>query len=88
MPSIQCHTNIDCAKQLGWPDRLPERPVVGDLIRSTSSTSKKHIELQIYRCTWVRNDRTYEWYIDVELHLPTSRFQNITAFENWINKGE
>ena len=67
MVYIQCRTNIDCAKRLQWPSELPERPMIGDLIRSTSSTNKKHIELEIVGLTWVYK---CGWFLQVELHLP------------------
>lgn len=49
---IKCRTNIDCAKNLRWPSFLPESPVVGDCIRSLSSTETKCIEMVVCQCTW------------------------------------
>lgn len=92
MVSISCRTNIDEAKMLQWPTYLPERPQVGDLIRSTSSTKTKHIELAVVKCTWIQNNAVYgmiraeEWYLEVELHLPPHRFESILDFERFLKK--
>lgn len=88
MIEISCTTNIDCAKCLKWPTILPERPMVGDLIRSTSSTDRKYIELQVVAVTWVQT-RPYDlfpalWHLVVELHLPKSRFESIGDFEKHV----
>lgn len=99
MAKIRCHTNIDCAKPLKWPDSLPDYPQVGDLIRSESSTNDKYIELQVVGRTWYKSvDYTTSrhgdeikiegvdshWILHVELHLPKYRFENITAFEQFV----
>lgn len=89
MVEICCRTNIDCCKRLEWPDRLPEAPRVGDLIRSTSSTKDKYIELRVCRCTWVYTpDQPYlrraGWILELDLHMPEHRFENLTAFERWV----
>lgn len=83
MITVCCHTNIDCAKQLSWPAHPPERPLVGDLIRSASSTDSKYIELEVVRCTWFANQYG-SWMLDVELHLVKSRWLNLEAFEKWV----
>lgn len=83
---VRCTTNIDCCKRLDWPDDMPECPRVGDLIRSPSSTPKKHIELKVCRVTWVRGD-DYEWVPEVELTMIPTRFETEREFENWVNRG-
>ncbi len=86
MINISCRTNIDCAKHLAWPTMLPARPVVGDLIRSLSSTSHKCIELQVVQCTWIFEDVSWrrETYLEVYLGLPPHRYENIQAFEKFV----
>lgn len=84
MVNIECRTNIDCCKYLQWPNELPERPVVGDLIRSTSSTSKKYIELEVVRCTWFYSEHSHDWILNVELWMVIGRYENLTAFEKWV----
>lgn len=81
-----------------WPDYLPEAPRVGDIIRSRQKwRDSTQIELQVVRCTWkyaepVGIDKTNygkpggEWYLEVELHLVPTRFENITTFEKWYEK--
>lgn len=85
MIDIQCTTNIDEARKLRWPTQLTERPVVGDLIRSLSSTRDKHIELQVVQCTWVK-DEFLNTVMKVELHLPKGRFESINAFEKFLKR--
>ncbi len=89
MIKVVCRTNIDCAKMLKWPTELPERPMVGDLIRSTSSTVAKHIELEVCQLTWVTHSNEFEGKytaLHVDLHLPRHRFENITAFEKFVKE--
>lgn len=91
MVKISCHTNIDCARGLQWPTELPERPQVGDLIRSRSSTNTKHIELAVCGCTWFWDELSGQgsrgvWVLRVELHLPPHRLANIPAFEKFVKE--
>ena len=81
---ISCRTNIDCAKRLEWPISLPASPQVGDLIRSLSSTNKKHIELQVVQVTWVGSGS--KAYLQVELHLPPHRYENLQVFEKFVKE--
>ena len=86
---IRCRTNIDCAKPLQWPTYLPARPMVGDLIRSLSSTRTKYIELMVVATTWVKELTPHDlgdWFLQVELHLPPSRFENLAAFEKFVKE--
>ena len=86
--NIVYHTNIDCAKRLTFPQNLPERPQVGDKIRSLESTNTKHIELEVVDCTWVEYTEGYDFgtYLLVELHLPKHRFVNIADFEQFLKR--
>ena len=90
MININCHTNIDAAKLLKFPKSLPDRPLIGDLIRSTNSTKNKHIELEVVQCTWVYHEAYCHddsgWELLVELHLPKGRFQNIQDFEMFLKR--
>lgn len=65
-----------------FPDTLPYRPMVGDLVRSTRKCAGGYlIELQVIRCNIIS-----ETDMEVELHLVPSRFENITAWEKWYNR--
>ena len=95
---INCHTNLDLNFSETWPKELPCRPMIGDII--TSSTG---LELEVVRVvfedgvprresSWQCDDgssgQTMQKAVDavicsVELHLPPNRFENITAFEKW-----
>ena len=82
MVKITCHTNLDINEH--WPEELPFRPVVGDYIQSISCR-KRRIELQVVAIHFKINERRVA-YAYVELHLPPSRWENISAFEKWYNK--
>jgi len=86
MVEIRCKSNIDCAKALKWPERLPECPRVGDLIRSPSSTESKYIELEVVRVTWANTNKLGEWVAEVELWLPRHRWARLEDFEKWVCK--
>ena len=90
MTKIHCRTNIDCAKRLTWPTELPERPMIGDYIRSTSSERDWVVELKVIQTTWIRYydhvSKQDEWTLEVELHLPPHRYQDIEHFENHVRK--
>lgn len=86
MIKIRCRSNIDCVRNLKWPDYLPARPAIGDLIRSESSTKNKYIELEVHRCTWYKDSYSNEWILEVELHLVKTRFANVPDFEKFVLK--
>ena len=88
---VQCRTIIDCCKQLQWPTELPERPMVGDYIRSTSSTMNKHIELVVGSVTWYKTSGMFGeavWAVEVYLDMPPHCFQNIEHFERFIKRSD
>lgn len=73
MVSIRCRTNLDLHHCEEWPRELVARPMKGDII--TSSTG---LELEVVRCSF-----SFGGGLDVELHLPQYRFENIHTFEKW-----
>ena len=81
-----CTTNIDCANGLKWPEWFHERPVVGDYVRSASSSKYKYIELQVVRCTWIttKDAPSVLPYLEIELHLPSGRFEKLSDFEKHV----
>ena len=99
MIKVQCRTNLDIKHHAEkWPEQLPERPVVGDLIRSAmewqvNSFSFRQLELRVCRTTWVYKPSNVKdttdygdyWYLQVELTLIESRFENMTAFQKWYD---
>lgn len=85
MVNIQCKTNIDSAKLLQWPNKLPEQPMIGDIIRSQSSTNKKYFELEVVQRTWVFSPLFQEWTLNLELHLP-KHFQSIADFDRFVKE--
>ncbi len=96
---ITCRSNLDLHYSEKWPDELPCRPMVGDLIRSDSNWGTKehpcYLELKVIRVTFQRqNDYIRKnkdlcsirtWKCIVELHLPPHRFDNITRFTEWYD---
>lgn len=97
MIKIQCRTNLDVREK--WPEELPERPMVGDLIQSAIhwKPNRDPVELEVIRITWtctirqVYVDRCSDikepyWFCVVELHLPKYRFENITHFAKWYRE--
>lgn len=63
---------------------LPDRPVVGDIIRNQCSMpGGYHLELQVVRVTWYWQATTHEWKMDVELHLIPSRWESVRHFTSW-----
>jgi len=79
---IRCHTNLDLNPCEQWPEELPCRPMVGDIM--TSSTG---LELEVVRITFSGSMTKHQpAYCKVELHLPKHRYKNITAFEEWYRK--
>lgn len=92
MIKIHCRTNVDCARSLQWPSELPDRPIVGDYIRSTSSTNNKYIEMRVASVTWVCKEYknlfdtvVKVWELEVYLDIIPTRFQNIPDFERFVN---
>lgn len=91
MIKVRFRTNIDCAHRLEWPQYLPDRPLVGDKIRSLSSTRDKHIEMVVGECTWVPDqdffgDRpvTKDFILEVYLDVIRSRYPKLADFEDFI----
>ena len=80
---IKCHTNIDCARTLGWPTELPGEPQVNDLITSTSSTKNKCIQLKVTQRTWTFDELCNQWLLCLELHLPSWQY-DIPSFEKFV----
>ena len=74
--NIRCHTNLDLNPCEQWPNELPCRPMVGDII--TSSTG---LELEVCRIVFKYGENYC--LPCVELHIPPYRFENLTAFEKW-----
>ncbi len=93
---VHCHSNLDLNNEK-WPEDLPCRPVVGDLIQSLRERGRHHfrLELQVVRVTIISpTDRDWENYhrtrldepkpyLDVELHMPPHRFDTISKFQEW-----
>jgi len=95
---IRCHTNLDLHHSETWIDELPCRPMVGDLITSSSG-----LELQVVRVSFkervqqsfreqddgangihrISTGGYREVIAETELHLPPHRYENISAFEKW-----
>jgi hypothetical protein len=76
---IQCHTNLDLHFNEQWPEKMPCRPINGDII--TSSTG---LELEVVRVAFSGGLTEHQpLYCKVELHLPPYRFANISTFEEW-----
>jgi hypothetical protein len=76
MVKVSCHTNLDVREV--WPETLPCRPVNGDIIRSEWG-----LELCVVRVYF--DEFRYPEVIQVELHIPPHRFQNINDFDDWYN---
>lgn len=88
MINVHCHSNLDLYNEQ-WPTQLVCRPNVGDYIPSaTKWRNGVQLELMVVRVT----HRTAVSlphngpYLDVELHLPPHRFDNISHFEEWYRK--
>lgn len=81
---VKCRTNLDLAGKEIWPEILPCRPMVGDLIQSYYSHRGTHLELQVVRVKFVPCDMvTWKYFLEVELHLPPHRFASIEDFQKW-----
>lgn len=87
---IRCHTNLDLHCSEKWPEELPARPMLGDLICSSTG-----LELSVVRVKFGYPVYDFSYQVErskpkcmcyVELHLPPYRFNNVTEFENWYNK--
>jgi hypothetical protein len=87
--NIRCHTNLDLHPCERWTSELPCRPMVGDII--TSSTG---LELEVVRISFKEGSsmvsldgygerKLKETICHVELHLPKYRFENISKFQEW-----
>jgi hypothetical protein len=72
-----------------WPTELPCRPMVGDIIESLTKRAKGYgLELEVCRVIFRSKEMNYgeekrEVYLDVELHLIPTRWQNVSEFEKW-----
>ena len=89
---VRCHTNLDLHPCEEWPSELTCRPVVGDIIKSSTG-----LELQVVRVVHSPHTKTgfypsgshyacRKWSLDVELHFIPSRFENISSFEKWYKR--
>lgn len=77
---VYFHTNIDVHNEK-WPTELPYRPMVGDLVRSSTKWRDGYqLELVIVRITLTEDE------IDAELSLVTSRFACISDFNKFYEK--
>ena len=76
---INCFTNLDINCYEKWPTELPFRPMVGDIITSSTGLQLEVVRITIYGGATILEPVT----VDVELHLPKGRFENITKFEEW-----
>jgi len=86
MIKVYCHTNIDVSRSEVWPKELPCRPMKGDIIESLTGWERLdgpgemyHLQLEVCRVTFPASARTPD-FIEVELHLPVGRFENIPHF--------
>lgn len=68
-------TNLDLNPNESWPiiDCIPPK---GTLIQSNTG-----LELEVYRVTVKKND--LEIFASAELHLPMTRFKNVSDFQKW-----
>ncbi|KKL26992.1 hypothetical protein LCGC14_2389690 [marine sediment metagenome] len=91
MIKVACHTNLDVYGEI-WPNQLPFRPMVGDRIVSQTKRTLTQLVLEIVNITircidpLERNAQTNNYYLDIELHLPKNRWQNINEFQKWYSK--
>lgn len=86
---VHCRTNLDDVMQCEkFPTVMDFRPIVGDLIQSSSSWLHNgypvYLELKVVSTKIVCDPVSGRWYLEVELHLP-SRFKSIADFENWYD---
>lgn len=87
---VHCRTNLDLSWAESWPDELPTRPMLGDIIqsRTTWGPRKIQLELKVVALTW-RYVHSFipeikdHYILEVEMHLPPHRFENITEFQKW-----
>lgn len=92
---VRCRTNLDNvmgAEQ--WPTELPERPVVGDHIRSLVKHGVFQLELEVFCCTWVAipwlasGAAGSRWILEVELGMPSWQrpHMSIAEWQEWYRK--
>ena len=99
MVKVSCRTNLDIKHyHEKWPDELPERPMVGDIIQSAmkwtrvdaEGTTEFQLELRVCCVTWKKKrvdmSGVVKWIMEVELHLPEHRFASINDFNKWYDK--
>lgn len=68
MIPVSCHTNLDLRNER-WPDELPCRPMVGDLIESATEWSGKfRLSLKVVAVRFEYSKIPQRWICRVELH--------------------
>lgn len=89
---VYCRTNLDLVRNAEkWPEKMQHIPQVGDLIRSAYKWQNLYqVELEVCQITWVEKEQDHgvykDWIPHIELRLPKSRFENLTAFYEWYGK--
>lgn len=88
------HTNLDLVHgdKHGWPEQLPFRPCVGDLIESTyEHRTPFRLQLEVVRVV-IRLEHydgmPHDLFsrLDVELHLPKSRWKTLRDFYDFYER--
>ena len=65
---MRFRTNLDLPGE-EWPDDLPHRPMVGDIVQSKTKHGVFQLTLQVVRVTWEWSDLTGRWELRAELHM-------------------
>ncbi len=79
MIKITCFTNLDLRAEQ-WPEELPERPIVGDIIQSAVERNGFRLQLKVVRVRWVVT-RAGNWRCEVELSDWLDR--SVAEFYEW-----
>jgi len=94
---IHCHTNLDLYPCEKWPCELPCRPMIGDVITSSTGLELEVVKIRFgypkkaeypSRGCWheVVEYKKPSVQCFIELHYPSSRFINMIVFETWYKK--
>src|SRR5574343_1524227 len=76
--NIKWHTNLDdVMKYEKFPENLPYRPMVGDIVRSLTKRRLHSVEFEVCRCTITGVNE-----MEVEIHLVKSRWLNLS---HWLH---
>lgn len=83
-------SNLDLSPAEKWPENLPHRPMVGDLIESAhawrTSSGIRILRLQVVRVTWkLLGTNNWEWTMEIELHLPPNSWKSVQQFIDWYD---